>query len=269
MKTSRLGIIGSVCVLILILGKNAPAQLPFYTDDADTTPAGKFHFEMYNEHDLLQRTAYPAKRQNTVVFTLNYGVTDHLELGVNAPLITLINSRASQSTKVVGVGDTQFGLKYNFLAEREGSKSPALTLVFYVEAPSGNSQKQLGSGLTDYWLYGVVQKSLTRKTTGRLNGGILFSGNSSTGLLGIRAERGHIYTGNGSLVRDFSERLKLGVEVFGAVTGNLKLDRGQFTTQVGGDYVLTKKLTLSFGLLGGRFSASPRAGVLLGLSYDF
>jgi hypothetical protein len=160
-------------------------------------------------------------------------------------------------------------LKYNFVTEREGSKTPALAVVFYAEAPTGSTQKQLGSGLADYWLYGVIQKSLTKKTKGRLNGGVLFSGNNSTGLIGIETQRGHIYTGNGSIVRDLTDRLQLGVEVFGAVTSSFVLDRGQLTSQFGGDYALTKKLTLSFGLLSGKFAASPRVGAQVGFAYDF
>jgi hypothetical protein len=229
----------------------------------------QFHLEVYNEHDVLQRSAYPTKRQNTLVFTLNYGITDQLEFGVNAPVINLINTRIVSPRDVYGIGDTQFGLKYNFLSEREGSKRPAMSAVFYVETPTGDTSKQLGSGLTDYWLYGILQKSLTNKTKARLNGGVLFSGNSSTGLIGLRSERGHIYTSNGSIVREFSDRLTLGAEVFGAVTSNLGSDRGQLTTQVGGDYILTKKLTLSFGILGGRFASSPRIGAHLGFAYDF
>ena len=244
------------------------SQIPFYTDDADTTPKGQLHLEMYNEHDVLQKSAYPVKRQNTLVFTLNYGLTKNLEVGVNAPYITLINSRIVDSGAVSGQGDVQFGLKYKLRNEREKSKLPALAIVFYAEAPTGSSRKELGSGLTDYWLYGIAQKSLTTRTTARVNGGILFSGNSSTGLIGIRTERGQVYTGNLSLVRAFSDKLSLGAEVFGAVTNNFKLDRGQLTAQVGAQYSLTKKLTLTFGLLGGSFTASPRAGVHLGFSYN-
>ena len=244
------------------------SQIPFYTDDADTTPKRQFHLEMYNEHDVLQKSAYPVKRQNTFVFTLNYGLTKNLELGVNAPYITLINSRIVESGAVSGQGDVQFGMKYRLRAERDGSKLPAFAIVFYAEAPTGSVRKELGSGLTDYWLYGIAQKSLTKRTTARVNGGVLFSGNSSTGLIGIRTERGHVYTGNVSLVRSFSDKLNLGAEVFGAVTSNFILDRGQLTGQIGAQYALTNKVTLTFGVLGGRFSASPRAGVHLGFSYN-
>ncbi|PYS68913.1 MAG: hypothetical protein DMF69_18625 [Acidobacteria bacterium] len=247
----------------------ASAQLPFYTDDADTTEKGKFHLEIYNEHDILQRGAYPAKRQNTLVFTLNYGVTKKLEVGVNAPVITLSSSRTATHRTVTGQGDTQVGVKYNLVDEREGSRMPALSAVFYVEAPTGEVKKQLGSGLVDYYLYGIVQKSVTKKTKLRLNGGVLFSGNSSTGLIGVQAERGQVFTGNISLVRDFTDRLKLGVEIFGALSTRESLSRGQLSTQLGGNFNFTEKFALSFGILAGRFTASPRAGAHLGFSYDF
>ena len=245
------------------------AQIPFYTDDADTTQKGKFHLEISNEHDVLQKASYPIKRQNTLLFTLNYGLTDRLELGVNAPLITLSSSRIVEPQSVTGAGDTQFGVKYRLLDEREGSRRPALSAVFYVEVPTGSVQKQIGSGITDFWLYGIAQKSLTKKTKARFNAGVIFSGNSSTGALGIRAERGRVFTGNTSLVREFTDKLTLGVEVFGAVSDNFRVSRGQLTGQVGGTYSLNEKLMLTMGILGGRFSGSPRAGIQLGMAYDF
>ena len=145
----------------------------------------------------------------------------------------------------------------------------ALAVVFYVEAPTGNTEKQLGSGLTDYWIYGVIQKSFTKKTVSRLNGGILFAGDGSTGLIGLHSTRGQIFTGGGSLTKDITPKLRLGAEVFGAVTNKFKLSKGQLEAQVGGNYQLNERLSLAFGVLGGRFAASPRAGVLIGFAYDF
>ncbi|HZI46609.1 MAG TPA: transporter [Pyrinomonadaceae bacterium] len=245
------------------------AQLPFYTDDADTTPKHQFHIELSNEHDWLQKTDFPAKRQNTIVFTLNYGLTNHIELGINAPFIKIFNERSSQLGSPSGVGDTQFGVKVRVRDEREGSKLPAATVVFYAEAATGSVRKQIGSGLVDYWLYGVLQKSFTKRTTGRLNGGILFAGNSSTGLIGIESSRGQVFTANGSLVRNFTPRLQLGAEVFGGVTNNFNLSRGQLEAQIGGGYAARSNLELTFGVLAGRFVASPRLGVQVGFAYDF
>lgn len=254
--------------IVILSTASVYGQLPFYTDDADTTPKRKFHFEFANEHDWLQRSAIPGVRQNTSLFTLNYGLTDRIELGVNAPFVMIFNDRESRLGNPSGIGDTQFAVKIRLLEERDKSKLPAVTVVFTAEAPTGSIRKQIGSGLADYWLYGVLQKSLTKKTTGRLNGGILFAGSESTGLIGIRA-RGQAFTGNGSIVREFTPRLRLGAELFGAVTNNFELSRGQLMGQVGGGYLLTEKLEFTFGVLAGHFPASPRAGVQVGFAYDF
>src|ERR1044072_8185349 len=147
MLRSRLRSACFVIGIAFLCSISAHAQLPFYTDDADTTPKGQFHIELSNEHDWLPQSDFPGKRQNTIVFTLNYGVTNHIELGVNAPFIKIFNESSSQLGSPSGVGDTQFGVKIRVLDEREGSKRPAADLVFYVEAPTGSVRKQVGSGL--------------------------------------------------------------------------------------------------------------------------
>ena len=269
MLHSRLRWACLVIGIAFLSSTSAHAQLPFYTDDADTTAKHQFHLEISNEHDWLQKAASPGKRQNTTVFTLNYGLTNHIELGANSPLIKIFNERSSLLGSPSGIGDTQFGVKIRVLDEREGSRLPAAAVVFYVEAATGSVRKQIGSGLVDYWLYGVLQKSLTKRTMGRLNGGILFAGNSSTGLIGIESSRGQGFTANGSLVRNFTPRLQLGAELFGGVTNNFNLSRGQLEGQIGGGYAATPNLELTFGVLAGRFPASPRTGLQVGFAYDF
>ncbi len=259
----------ALLALLFILPSIARAQLPFYTDDADTTGKGKFHFEFFNEHDILQKSTYPGKSQNTAYSTFNYGVTKRLELDVNAPVIKIFNAKTSTRGNPTGIGDTQFGGKFRFHDEHDSSRLPAMAVVFYVQVPTGSTSEQLGSGVTDYWLYGVAQKSLTKKVKGRLNSGILFAGNTSTGLIGLQTAKGRVFTGNGSLTKDFTSKLRLGAEMFGAVTSNFQLGKGQLEGQVGGNYALSKQFSLAFGILGGRFSASPRAGALLGFAYDF
>jgi hypothetical protein len=78
-----------------------------------------------------------------------------------------------------------------------------------------------------------------------------------------------VLTGGGSLVKQFTPKLDLGVELTGAITSNLQLGKGQLQTMVGGNYALSKKLTFDFGVVGGRYAASPRVGVQLGISVDF
>jgi hypothetical protein len=50
------------------------AQQPFSTDDADVTPAGKVHFEAFDEYDWLQHSQVPHLRQNTLNMRINYGL---------------------------------------------------------------------------------------------------------------------------------------------------------------------------------------------------
>ena len=101
-----------------------------------------------------------------------------------------------------------------------------------------------------------------------MNGGILFAGNTTTGDIGIKT-RGKAFVGGASLVKQITTRLDLGAEVTGAITSSLKLSKGQLQTLIGGNYALTKKMTLDFAVLGGHFAASPRVGAQLGISVDF
>ena len=253
---------------VVLCSGSAFAQQPFVTDDTDVTPRHKFHFEFSDEFDSLQRSSFPNLRQNTADFELDYGLFKNVEVGFEAPLLTVVNDPSAAIRRATGNGDINLSLKYNFLQEREGSRRPALAITFNLELPTGSVSKQLGSGLSDFYVNGVIQKSVTATTKLRLNGGILFSGNETTGVIGIKS-RGLVLTGGGSLVKQFTPKLDLGVELTGAITSNLQLGKGQLQTMVGGNYALSKKLTFDFGVVGGRYAASPRVGVQLGISVDF
>ena len=256
-------------MLVLFLPFTVCSQQPFVTDDADTTPRGKFHFEFSNSYDFLQRSAAPALRQNTASFELAYGLLENVEISIEAPIITIFNARDAEQRRVTGVGDTNFSVKYNFLREREGSSWPALTISGSVEIPTGSVRRGLGSGIADYSINGVAQKTLTERTTLRVNTGIIFSGNTATGALGTRGVRGFVFTGGASLIKRFNERLQLGAEVTGAASRTSDLGSGGLQFQTGGNYTLRENLTFDFGFVVGRFPASPRAGFQIGFSYDF
>ena len=266
-------LVGQQRLFLLILGLvlcsgSAFAQQPFITDNTDVTPRHKFHFEFSNEFDVLPRSALPNLKQNTADAELDYGLFKNFEVGIEAPVLTIVNDRSAPFRRPTGLGDVNLSFKFNYLTEREGSRRPALAVTFNLELPTGDVNRQLGSGLADFYVNNVLQKSLTKNTTLRLNGGLLFSGNETTGAIGLKS-RGLVLTGAASLVRQFTPKLDLGVEVTGAVTRNLQLGKGQLQTMVGGNYALSKKMTFDFGIVGGRYAASPRVGVQLGISVDF
>ncbi|MDQ2976353.1 MAG: transporter [Acidobacteriota bacterium] len=253
---------------MLLLAATVHAQQPFVTDNTDTTPKGHFHFEFSNEFDLLQRSSFPSRKQNTADFELDYGLFDRVELGIESPLLTIFNAAGTTPARPSGIGDTNLSLKYNFLKEREKSRQPALAIAFNLELPTGDTTRQLGSGLADFYMNGILQKSVTSKTKLRLNGGILFSGNETTGVIGIKS-RGKVFTAGGSLVKQFSPKLQLGMELTGAFQNNFQLGKGQLQTLFGGNYQINKRASFDFGIVGGKYVASPRVGIQLGLSVDF
>ena len=242
-------------------------QMPFYTDNADVTDDGALHFEFFNEFDGLQSAQYPDLRQNTANFKLNYGLPHGLELDVDAPYLSIY--RASGSHASNGSGDTDMGIKWNFRKAARPLSLPALSASLYIEFPTGNTQQELGSGLTDYWLNSIAQEPFSDKTRLNTNFGFLFAGNTSTGVIGVQTTRGHVYTGGLSLVHDLNPLLSLGVEAYGAIADNGGLGKDQLQGLAGGWYQVTKRVAVTFGLLGGSHIAAPRIGGQVGFEVDF
>jgi Putative MetA-pathway of phenol degradation len=251
----------------LVVTQPALAQLPFYTDDPAVTERGKLHFEFFNEIDALQSSQFPDLRQNTANFKLNYGLPHNLELDLDSPYLSVLRDSSVQSSK--GMGDTNLGIKWEFHKASQDSRLPNLGASLYVEFPTGDTKKQLSSGLTDYWLNFIAQKPLSDRTRINLNFGYLFAGNTSTGAIGIETTRGHVYTGGVSILHDFTPRLTLGIETYGGLSSSDALGRSQLQFLAGGLYTLRNGFALSFGLVGGKYEASPRIGGQIGFAIDF
>jgi len=120
-----------------------------------------------------------------------------------------------------------------------------------------NASEALGSGITNYLLYGIAQKSITEKTKIRFNADVLFAGNTVIGALGVRTAKGKLFSGGVSVVKQYTEKLRLGAELVGVVSSDFRLGRGQPQTTLGGNYNLKKNFALDFGILAGRFPAKP------------
>jgi len=257
-----------VVLFFLALAPSVRAQQPFFTDDADVIAHLHWHFETNNEYDFLPGSSFPSLRQDTQTVKFSYGLLQNCEIGMDFPLITIFNERGTNMGSPFGIGDTDFSIKYNFHHEKTGSKLPAITVSLNIEPPTGNSKLQLGSGLTDYYLNSIFQKTLSAKNILRVNVGATFAGNTLTGAVGIKT-RGTIFTGGASLTRQFTQKFDLGFEVYGGYTENLTLGRGELLQQLGGNYLIGKGLTFDFGAISGEAVGSPRYGFQIGFSKDF
>jgi hypothetical protein len=243
------------------------AQMPFYTDNADVTDEGTLHFEFYNEFDGLQSAEYPDLRQNTFNYKANYGLPHDLELDIDSPYLSIYRAPGAKTSD--GPGDTDLGIKWNFRKSVRPLSVPAFSASLYIEFPTGDSSQELGSGLTDYWLNSIAQEPITEKTRLTANFGFLFAGNTSTGVIGTRNTRGHVYTGGLSLQHDLNARVTLGAEAYGAVADNKSLGKDQLQGLAGGWYQVNSKVAVTFAILGGSHVASPRVGGQVGFEVDF
>ena len=241
--------------------------MPFYTDDSATTDTGQVHVEVFEELDELRASQYPDLRQSTTNVKLNFSPLRHFELDMDAPYIRI--DRAATSQSVSGVGDADLGVKWNIREPSQGSNQTALATSLYVEFPTGSSRQGLGSGIVDYALNFIAQKPLSATTRYNVNIGVLFAGNTSTGAVGIQTQRGQVYTGGLSILHDVTSRLTVGLEIYGGISDGAGADRSQLQVMFGSQYAIRQGLSVSMGVLGGRYGATPRIGGQLGISLDF
>ena len=262
----------ALCRLLgLLLFVAAPrivlAQAPFYTDDIGVTDPGTFHIESFDEIDALQSAQYPDVRQNTANLKLNVGLPYGLEFDLDFPYIYIDRTASTRDSH--GVGDTNMGLKWQAYQSTPQSWIPSFAASFYVEFPTGDSNQELGSGLFDYALNLIAQKAISDKTRFNVNLGILFAGNTSTGVVGIETTRGQVYTGGLSALHDFSDKLTIGVEVYGGISDTKGLDRDQLQSMLGFQYALFEHTQVYAGLIVGTYTGSPRVGGQVGIAVDF
>jgi len=60
------------------------------------------------------------------------------------------------------LGGTDYSIKYNFFCRREWHRSGLRSRpVSNIEPPTGSAKAQLGAGLIDYYLNGILQKPLS------------------------------------------------------------------------------------------------------------
>jgi len=259
---SSAGILVLGSALILAAASPAAGQQPFLTDDAEVTPSGHWHFQYSNEYDVLQKSAYPNLRQDWQNFVFQYGLAPHVEVNVDFPLILIENGGGLRNA--FGFGDIDFAAKWKIVEEVPGSKRPAFTVNVAVELPTGNEYKQLGSGLADYGVNLILQKSLAPTTLLHVNAGIQFAGNTQTGVVGIHTP-GRILSSGVSVTRDVSPVLHLGIDLNGAEVRDGGPKERQLQLSVGGNYSLTADDTFDFSVFTG-WEGAPRVGFLVGLS---
>jgi hypothetical protein len=134
----------------------ALAGPPFITDDPE--PVEYKHWEIY----LAAQYRHDRDQDSSTLphVEINYGLLPDVQIHLIAPL-QYVKPQGAQSQ--YGYGDTELGVKYRFIQETD--YIPQVGIFPLIELPTGDSDKGLGSGQTQYFLPIWLQKSRGPWTT--------------------------------------------------------------------------------------------------------
>jgi hypothetical protein len=138
---------------LTLLASPALAGPPFVTDDPE--PADFEHFEI---NLAAQRQLVKGMRSGALPsLDINYGLLPDTQfhVGLSAPFQSL-----SGGATTYGVGDSEIGMKYRFIAEDEAGWRPQVALYPAIDLPSGDARQGLGGGHDRLALPLWLQKSV-------------------------------------------------------------------------------------------------------------
>jgi hypothetical protein len=234
---------GALGICLLLVTDFSQAGPPFVTDDPEPPPPGGWEI---NVPFILERT--PGKTEmNAPLFDLNYGLPD-IQLKLEIP-VTLVH-RDNDGT-AAGSGDLLLGVKWRFF----NYEPTQLQLGVYPQVllPTADESRGLGEGRTALVLPFLAQKNWGEWT---VYGNVGFWWQTA-------AETRNYFYGGAVLERDITERLTLGVELF----GNSPKERGSrsdVALNIGGTWKLRQHFNLLFA--GGRdIVGDTHAMVYIGL----
>jgi hypothetical protein len=157
-----------------------------HTTSADVSKAGSFKmgfhsswFDLDRVYDRVLSSNESGDMLELPIF-FNYAVTDDLEIVYTIPVIDYtIKSRIlwTRDISESGTGDSKLGFKYRVFDNPQYQMRGAFGLGF--KFPTGNDNKGLGTGKTDFEIFTAFSKSF-EKVVGHLNLGYVMTGDPNT-----------------------------------------------------------------------------------------
>ena len=148
----------TICLMVLAILRApsiALAAPPYITDDPEPTP---YHsWEIYLASQFTKDgTAWTTTAPHLEV---NYGGFQNVQLQAIVPMVLYAPSRGPTS---YGYGDTQIGIKYKFIQERD--RIPSIATYPQMILPTGSHARNLGQGHLQTFLPLWLQKSAGKWT---------------------------------------------------------------------------------------------------------
>jgi hypothetical protein len=255
---------GAAALVALLTTSSATAQQPFVVDDAAVVSLRTWQVEISVDWARLPEQARPVRRQASGILDVVFGVAPRAEISFTVPFTGVFYEPGLRRSSDAGIGDTSLALKV--AVHENTSRTQAVALTASLELPTGDREREIGSGLVDFTVAAIWQRRM-RGAVLHAHGVVVAAGNTQDGAAGIRA-RGTVLAGGLSIVRPVSRRLQLGAEIWGARSASAVVGGSTLHVQGGGNYAMRTSWFLDFAILAGWYEA-PAAGVVLGTTVDF
>jgi hypothetical protein len=241
--------------IFLFFAGEAFAYRPFTTEDAGVAGKGVLQTEISYDYFKWQNGH---SDQILLFVTPIYGAAERLELSVETPLVI---HKDTEST-TAGVGDINLVGKYVLLWDNYETKDGLLTLKGLVKLNSGDFEKNLGRGDTEYSLFPVFSKIINEDLTVHAQLGYTFVTDKENPDL-----RNYYFYG-GAIDYALTKPLHAVAEF----TGNQNPDRTQQDQMIalaGFTYTLSKQVIVDATYKKGFGPASPQWGAGVGVAIEF
>lgn len=143
----------AAAVLLLVSAQAALAGPPFLTDDPVPVEPGKWEINNFSTATFAGGALFGAP----FAVEANYGAAENLQLHVQAPLAMATWRGAPMQ---FGAGDLEIGAKYRFLAPDDKDWLPQVGVFPLLNFPTGDANRELGSGRAHAFLPIWLQKNL-------------------------------------------------------------------------------------------------------------
>lgn len=152
------------CVVLSVMGffmmtSIALAGHPLVTDDAGTQGRGKgqmeFGLSLFRDKDKIDESTTLKAEGGEAAIGVTIGLADSLDIVLNVPYLWFtVDGNDARLDRANGLSDINLDAKWRFL-EKNGW---ALAIKPGISLPSGDEDKGLGSGHTDYRLFLIASK---------------------------------------------------------------------------------------------------------------
>jgi opacity protein-like surface antigen len=142
-------------VVVLVSAHAAFAQHPLITDDAGTLGKGKSQVEINAEYDS-DRDSGAIQHTTPALWAFTYGVRNSVDVIISVPYLWESTHGPGSTGSLNGFGDLAVAAKWRFY-EKKGlglALKPGITL------PTGDKDKELGTGKTTYSLYFIATQEV-------------------------------------------------------------------------------------------------------------